>query len=281
MGWRFGMTSLGQYWADWIIEECVRQGITNVGVAPGARSAALVIAAAKHPSLTTCVHFDERALGFWALGYAKASGRPAIVITTSGTAVANLLPAVVEASQSSTPLIILSADRPHELHDIGANQTITQEGIFGNYVRWSTTLPSPTSEISPLYLLSTMDYAVFKATQIHPGPVQINCMFREPLLAGQNLLDGYEKCLEKWQVSSSPFTTYPRFKAGLDPAQIERCNELLSNSKSGCFIVGSMSKVDAQAVLQAAQRFHWPILAEGGSGLSVVDHPLVLDLTKL
>ena len=101
---------------------------------PGSRSSPLTLAAARHPRAKLIPGIDERSLGYWALGHAKARNKPCVIITSSGTAVANLLPAVVEASQSNTPLIILSADRPSELRDTGSNQTIDQVGIFGKYV---------------------------------------------------------------------------------------------------------------------------------------------------
>ena len=100
------------------------------------------------------------------LGYARATGKPAAVICTSGTAVANCFPAVVEASQSCVPLIIISADRPPELLDTGAMQTIDQTGIFGKYTRWAFTLPTPDESITPAFVLTTVDQACYRATTL-------------------------------------------------------------------------------------------------------------------
>ncbi|XP_037450858.1 protein PHYLLO, chloroplastic-like [Triticum dicoccoides] len=119
-------SNINSAWASLIVEECVRLGFTYFCIAPGSRSSPLALSATGHP-LTTCIScYDERSLGFHALGYGRGSRKPAIVITSSGTAVSNLLPSVVEASQNFVPVILLTADRPPELHDAGANQAIDQ-----------------------------------------------------------------------------------------------------------------------------------------------------------
>ncbi|MCK4632832.1 MAG: 2-succinyl-5-enolpyruvyl-6-hydroxy-3-cyclohexene-1-carboxylate synthase, partial [candidate division Zixibacteria bacterium] len=120
-------------WAEMIVEELVRNGITFFTIAPGSRSTPLVLAAARHTETETVVHYDERGAAFHVLGHARATGKPAALICTSGTAVANFLPAVIEASLEGLPLIVLSADRPPELLDTGSNQTIDQSNLFGEY----------------------------------------------------------------------------------------------------------------------------------------------------
>lgn len=134
-------------WAAALIDELVRAGTEWFVVAPGSRSTPLVLAASAHPAARTVVHLDERSAAFFALGIGKATGVPAAVITTSGTAVANLLPAVVEAAQSESPLILLTADRPPHLRGGDANQAIEQSGIFGKYPRLSLTLGSASSTL--------------------------------------------------------------------------------------------------------------------------------------
>ena len=126
-----------------MIGELVRGGVTTFCVAPGSRSTPLALAAEKHVSANVVVCIDERSLGFYALGYARGASQPAAVICSSGTAVANLLPSVVEASESSTPLLLLTADRPYELRQTGANQTIDQVKIFGSYARFNADLAPP------------------------------------------------------------------------------------------------------------------------------------------
>ena len=119
-----------------IVDELVRNGIDRLVLSPGSRSGALAMVAASERRLQTTVAIDERSAAFWALGYAKTAGKPAAVVTTSGTAVANLYPAVIEASESLTPLVIVTADRPSDLRYTGANQTIDQVEIFGRYPRF-------------------------------------------------------------------------------------------------------------------------------------------------
>lgn len=150
-------------------------------IAPGSRSTPLTVAVANHPKAKSMITHDERSLGFFALGYAKATQKPAAVIVTSGTAVANLFPAVIESSLDHVPLIILSADRPAELRDLGANQTIDQVKLFGGYVRYFFDFPAPTQAISPDFVCSQTRQAYLQAIHPLPGPVHLNCQFREPL----------------------------------------------------------------------------------------------------
>lgn len=118
--------NINAVWASLLIEECSRLGLTYFCIAPGSRSSPLAVAASTHPLITCIACYDERSLAFHALGYARGSHRPAVIITSSGTAVSNLLPAVVEASQDFVPVLLLTADRPPELQDAGANQAINQ-----------------------------------------------------------------------------------------------------------------------------------------------------------
>jgi 2-succinyl-5-enolpyruvyl-6-hydroxy-3-cyclohexene-1-carboxylate synthase len=148
--------NINTLWGSLIVEELIRQGIDYFCISPGSRSTPLTIAAARHPKAQHNICNDERAAAYLALGYAKATGTPAVVISTSGTAVANYFPAVVEASFDLVPLIVLSADRPPELRATGANQTITQTDIFGDYVRWQFDLPCPDEKIPPQMVLTTV-----------------------------------------------------------------------------------------------------------------------------
>ncbi len=131
-----------------LVDELVRGGVHEAVLAPGSRSAPLayaLLAAEGAGRLRLHVRVDERSAGFLALGLAKGSGRPVAVVTTSGTAVANLHPAVLEASHAGVPLVVVSADRPHELRGTGANQTTVQPGIFGGAVRFEVDVPAADS----------------------------------------------------------------------------------------------------------------------------------------
>ena len=143
---------INHLWSKLIIEELIRCGVTTLCISPGSRSTPLVIAAAENKQARTVVHTDERGTAFYAMGYAKATGRPAALVCTSGTAVANYFPAVIEAGQSAIPLLILSSDRPVELRDTHSPQTINQVNIFGDYLRWHFDLPAPDTAISPSFL---------------------------------------------------------------------------------------------------------------------------------
>ena len=170
-----------------MVDELIRCGVTDVVLAPGSRSAPLALElAAAHARFDIRVHvrLDERVAGFVALGIGKATGIPAAVVTTSGSAVANLLPAVIEADHSYVPMLLLTADRPPQLRGIGANQTIAQTTIFGPHVRSVTDMATATtSEGQVKYWRSEVSRAVGIATDsVSPGPVHLNIPFSAPLV---------------------------------------------------------------------------------------------------
>lgn len=173
--------NINHFWARLMVEELYRNGVVDFVISPGSRSTPLALAIAQHAAARYFVHYDERGAGFFALGLAQRFGAPAALVCTSGSAAANYWPAVVEASQSATPLLLLTADRPPELLDCGANQAIDQNKLYGEYVRWFVNMPCPTLEIPAIYVLSQMDEAIARAVQPTAGPVHINCAFREPL----------------------------------------------------------------------------------------------------
>lgn len=161
------------------LAELIRRGVRDVVVCPGSRSQALALAAAEFERtgmLRLHVRIDERSAGFLALGLARGSGVPAVVVTTSGTAVANLHPPVLEASHSGVPLVVVTADRPAELLGIGANQATVQAGIFGTAVRGEWDVPAPTSAAGAVELAAEMLAGI-------AGPVHVNLALREPLSA--------------------------------------------------------------------------------------------------
>jgi 2-succinyl-5-enolpyruvyl-6-hydroxy-3-cyclohexene-1-carboxylate synthase len=168
-----------------LVRSLAALGVRHAVLCPGSRSAPLAYALAEGP-LDLHVRVDERAAGFLALGLAKASGEPAVVVTTSGTAVANLHPAVLEASHAGVPLLVLSADRPHELRGTGANQTTDQVKLFGAAVRSFAEIPAPerrSGQVAAWRAVAVRAVAAARGTLTgDPGPVHVNVAFREPLV---------------------------------------------------------------------------------------------------
>ena len=172
-------------WARALLEALAEFGLEEVEIAPGSRSGPLVLASRSLPGLNTRVHLDERCAAFFALGYGRTHLGPAAVITTSGTAVANLLPAVVEADMSDVPLVLITADRPPRLRGADANQTITQPGIFGDRVRFEADLPMPSRDDleggGPNSVREIARRAAQHALGPPSGPVHLNVPFDKPL----------------------------------------------------------------------------------------------------
>ncbi|CAJ1894326.1 2-succinyl-5-enolpyruvyl-6-hydroxy-3-cyclohexene-1-carboxylic-acid synthase [Aeromonas jandaei] len=247
-------------WSSLLLEELFRLGVRDLVLAPGSRSAPLTMAAAAHTGFRRHLHFDERGLGFMALGLAKGSNRPVAVIMTSGTAVANLWPAVAEAQLTGVPLIILSADRPHELIDNGANQAIDQQGIFGRYPVYQQNLPSPTPTIPAAFVLSSVDQALAKQALI-PGVVHFNCMYPEPLYPGEHYQDfsDYLAPLGDWLSSQTPWSPWQQSEATCPPqAEWENFRQ-----KRGVVVAGRITDPQqAEAAAELAERLGWPLLAD-------------------
>ncbi|MGB5104309.1 MAG: 2-succinyl-5-enolpyruvyl-6-hydroxy-3-cyclohexene-1-carboxylic-acid synthase [Steroidobacteraceae bacterium] len=165
-----------------LVGELHAAGVAMAVVCPGSRSTPLALAIAEHPALPSSVHIDERSAAFFALGAAKATGRPVALLCTSGTAGANFLPAVAEAHQARVPLVIMTADRPPELRAWGAAQTMEQRGLFAAFTRWFEEAPCPCErESESAYATALGRRAVCEATGPAPGPVHLNLPFREPL----------------------------------------------------------------------------------------------------
>ncbi len=252
-------------WAHLIVEELLRCGVDFFCVAPGSRSTPLVAALAANEKARSLIHFDERGTAFAALGYARATQRPAAWITTSGTAVANGLPAVVEAATDGVPMILLTADRPPELRQTGANQTIDQPDIFGDYVRWRFDLPAPDSDIDPAMVLTTVDQAAYRAVRTPQGPVHLNLMFREPFLSDPED-DGALSGPSSWAQSGKPYTRYAASKPTVDEMEIHNLWETLRPVGRGLIVAGRLaSRKQGEAVLRLADTLGWPLLPDVGS----------------
>ncbi len=261
--------NINHLWGVLIIEELTRCKVEYFCLAPGSRPAPLSVAVARNTKAKPFVHFDERGLAFHALGYAAGAKKPVVLICTSGTAVANFLPAVIEASKKKLPLIVLTADRPPELRQTGAVQTIDQVKIFGNYAKWFVDMPCPDAGLDPAYVLTTIDQAVYQATASTPGVVHINCMFREPLAPVVDRTDirRLTTGLNTWARSDQAYTTYhPGAVAAINDmdAVVKNINAI----KNGLIVVGKMSgKSDQQAALKLATKLGWPVIADISSGL--------------
>ena len=258
--------NLNHLWANLIIEELARLGILHFLIAPGSRSAPLAVAAARNSKVTVLVHFDERGAAFAALGSGK-TGRTSAVICSSGTAVANCFPAVVEARLSATPLIILSADRPPELQGCGANQTMEQDGLFENFTLFNETLPCPDPTLSLHYVLERVDTLVAAAGfPGNGGPVHFNCMYREPLaptVIPNSFSNHYMDSVTGWKDSETPFTEIKTPVFELSQDHIESITNKISKARRGLLLIGPQStQKDKAAVQELAEHLRWPIFAD-------------------
>lgn len=259
-------------WATAFLGELAASGVEHVAVAPGSRSTPLVLAAAADSRLETTVHVDERSAAFFALGIGKATGIPAAVITTSGTATANLFPAVIEAHYGGVPLIVLTADRPHRLRDVGANQAIDQVGLYGSHVRWFAEVAPPTAEDGALrHLRAQAARAVAHASVPDAGPVHLNFPFDKPLEpvssggAASDLTAGREGH-DGLDVLERPAVRITRGARSAVPTAVERLSEALRASPRGLVVAGPMPRSDAAAVLRLAAATGFPLLADPLSG---------------
>ena len=266
-------SNINLLWSGLLIEELWRLGVRHCCIAPGSRSAPLTLMASEHPGLTRHVHFDERGLAFYALGLAKASGEPVVIITTSGTAVANLYPAIIEARQTGVPLVVLTADRPPELIDCGANQAIEQQDIYAGYPGAVLNLPTPNVSISANWLLTSLDQSFARSCQ-QGLPLHVNCRFREPLYPDEQLTDysDYLAAVQRWLAVKEPHTVYQL--PSLDSVSIPALWDEFINGK-GLIVAGRIDAgTDVEAVVELARTLNWPLIADSQSQLH--GHPAVV-----
>jgi 2-succinyl-5-enolpyruvyl-6-hydroxy-3-cyclohexene-1-carboxylate synthase len=252
--------SLNEQMTALLVEHLVAHGIERFCLSPGSRSTALALAISK-AKVRCDTHFDERALGFYALGCAKGSGKPVALLVTSGTAVGNLMPAVMEASNDHVPLILITADRPQELRDCSANQTCDQVKLFASYVRWQGDLPLSDPQFPPSSLAAAIGQALFLCQKPKPGPVHLNCMLREPFFSA-------------YPSPALPITLRQCDSGELIPTQesISYWIQRLTQCKRGLIVVGSMThRIDA--IFQLAEKLGWPIYADILSQMRTHSHP--------
>ncbi|MEM7933901.1 2-succinyl-5-enolpyruvyl-6-hydroxy-3-cyclohexene-1-carboxylic-acid synthase [Morganella morganii] len=248
-------SALNRRWAEVILEALSRHGLRHICIAPGSRSTPLTLAAAANDQFVCHTHFDERGLAHLALGLAKSTRLPVAVIVTSGTAVANLYPALIEAGLTGERLVFLTADRPPELIDCGANQAIRQPGIFSSHPFASLALPRPVFDIPASWLVSSLDDIM---NRLHHGAAHINCPFAEPLYDddGQTGKD-WQAQLGNWWQSDKPWL------------QQTRCTSVISvddwffwRQKKGVIIAGRMQAAEGKQLRQWAECLGWPLISD-------------------
>ena len=258
-----------------MIEELARSGVTTFFVAPGSRSTPLTVAAARHPDVQVVLHVDERGTAFAALGYGRVHDAPAGWITTSGTAVANGQPAVVEAATDGVPMLLLTADRPPELRDTGANQTVDQVKLFGDHVRHFVDVPPPSDDVDPAYVLTTVDQAVHRAQRVPRGPVHLNCGFRKPLepVPEDDPLE-VPPAVAEWAEDEAPYTTYPAPSGAPDAAAVDRLVDSVADVERGLVVAGRLDHADAgAAAVRLAEHLGWPLVPDLTSRLRLGEEP--------
>ncbi|HVM00345.1 MAG TPA: 2-succinyl-5-enolpyruvyl-6-hydroxy-3-cyclohexene-1-carboxylic-acid synthase [Egibacteraceae bacterium] len=267
-----------------VVDELARAGVSDAVIAPGSRSAPLAMALHSDARLRLHVEIDERSAAFLAVGLAKGSGRPAVLVSTSGTATANFHPAVVEADHARVPLLVLTADRPPELRHTAANQTIDQVKLYGGSVRWFVEVGAPGDRPDVAYWRSLAARAVAVAAGRPPGPVHLNLGFREPLVPdpggrpddGLDGLDGRPGGQPWTAASPSP---------GPPPAeeQVERLADRVATAERGMLVAGDTTAAP-EPLLALAASAGWPVIAEplssarsGDQAISTAHHLLACE----
>src|SRR4051812_7632710 len=247
-----------------VVDEWVRGGVTDACVAPGSRSTPMALALADDPRMRVHVFLDERSAAFCALGIGRASGRPAVVLCTSGTAAVNFHPAVVDAHHGHVPLIVATADRPPELRDVGAGQTIDQTKLYGDAVRWFVDLGVPADvDGAGAVWRSTAARTVTVALGSPAGPVHWNLPFREPLVpTGEPFVDAPGRPRgAPWTASEPPVAQLPA------PAALTRAAAAIREHPRGLVVAGWDAGASAVALDRFVEVAAWPVLADPVSGL--------------
>ncbi|MDQ3569367.1 MAG: 2-succinyl-5-enolpyruvyl-6-hydroxy-3-cyclohexene-1-carboxylic-acid synthase [Actinomycetota bacterium] len=239
-----------------LVDEWARCGVTDAVVTPGSRSTPLAVALADEGRMRLHVMIDERSAGFFALGLGLASGRPPVVLTTSGTAAVELHPSVVEAHQSRVPVLVCTADRPPELHHVGAPQTVEQANLFEGAVRWAFEPGVADEQAAPSWRsVAARAVAVAATGPAGPGPVHLNLAFREPLVGLSGPLPHGRAGRKPWHVvAAGPRQAAPSLVA-----------QLTGYNRRGVIVAGAGAG-DPDLVQQAGRSLGWPVLADPRSG---------------
>ena len=261
--------------ASAFVEELARCGLREAAISPGSRSTPLALALWRAPAIRCRVIVDERSAGFLALGAAQATGRPSALLTTSGTAAANLHPAVSEADESAVPLIVMTADRPPELRGIGAGQTIDQLKLYGSAVRWFCEVGTHEADDAGLLHFRSVAcraYAVARG-QARPGPVHLNVPWRDPL--GPEPHDDDVTATSTLALTGRgerPLTAVPGSPPPPDSALLDELAERVAATERGLIVCGRQTDpLLADPVGQLARSSGYPVLAEPTSQLRLAD----------
>lgn len=245
-----------------LVDEWARAGVTTAAVSPGSRSTPLALALAADGRIAVHVFLDERSGSFFALGAAKATGRPAVVLCTSGTAAAEFHPAVLEAYHARVPLLVCTADRPPELRDTGAGQAVDQLKLYGDSLRWFAEVGAPSpADATSSYWRSVAARAAATAAGPPAGPVHLNLAFREPLVPS-----GAEIVLPPGRDDGAPWVTSAGRRPQPDTADVDRLAFLAAAETRGVIVVGWGAGVDPEAVERFSAATRWPVLADPLSG---------------
>jgi 2-succinyl-5-enolpyruvyl-6-hydroxy-3-cyclohexene-1-carboxylate synthase len=261
-------------YATTLVDELARAGLRHVCLAPGSRNTPLVLAFARHPAIRVFSHLDERSAAFFALGLALATDTPAAVVCTSGSAAANFFPAIVEAHQAGVPLLALTADRPHELRDSGANQTIDQVKMFGSFAYWSVDVALPEAMPPPIALrnLRTLAARAMAIAGSEPrGVVHLNLPFRPPLEPTPTPGDLTEPpAAAQPRDGGAPYTQVLKAVPAAPPdAVIEQIAAIFEQHERGLIVCGPRCPGEAfgELVSELSRRTGYPALVDGVSGV--------------
>src|SRR5262245_58372196 len=245
-----------------LVDEWARAGVSHAVVSPGSRNAPLVLALARDGRFAVEVVLDERSAAFRALGIGLATGVPAVVCCTSGSAATNLHPAVVEAHHARVPMLVCTADRPPELRDTGAGQTIDQTNLYGTAVRWFVDPGPPADTPDAGRVWRALASRAFASALGPPGgPVHLNLPFREPLLP-----TGAELVPAPGRADGAPWTTLTTARAGASEEVVDRLARTVRDHERGLLVVGWGTNVTQATVDAFAAASGWPVLADAISG---------------
>ncbi|HKW07614.1 MAG TPA: 2-succinyl-5-enolpyruvyl-6-hydroxy-3-cyclohexene-1-carboxylic-acid synthase [Candidatus Dormibacteraeota bacterium] len=248
------MTDVTQAFAATFVDELAAQGVEYACVSPGSRSAPIAMALQRHPRIKVLVHIDERCGSFFAVGLGKATGKPAVVVSTSGTAAAEFHAAVVEAAYSRTPMIVLTADRPPELQGVGANQAIDQQHLYGSAPVWFFDPGAPVE--LPNAARAWRRLAVRAVAEAATGPVHLNLPFREPLVSPPGRIPVAE---------GAPAQAATAGRLLPSQAQVAALASAVQRSQRPLVVAGSMR--DGERLAPVLHRLGLPVLAEPTSQL--------------